>query len=516
MIDRVHTKYGKNFKGGAIYLLHDKQATTRKRVAWTQTRNISTNDPDAAWRVMAATAMDQDRLKKEAGIRPGGKPGKGPVLHMTLSWHAEEADELTRGEMLRAAYGAIRSIKLEDRQALIICHNDEPQPHLHILLNRVSPKDGRLPRDYKDYKKLSRWAKKYEKERGKIYCPQRVINEKARDRGEYVKAEGNKARHLLEMQQAINDNSAKKRLEQQHCREASIIKAEERRKRDYHTKTWAALQQAHKQRTAAIKEQAKRDIARIKMDIRNRFRPLWDQQYHTHQAAMRKFEQDEQRAIGRMKNAMKSIDFRSLLRRGATKQYENDDGRVKTISKAFEVLGNSGARLQSLKSQHKAQERDLEKRQKEQERAAAKERKAQQQRQLSENRQRYLKERNDILLAQSMDRAKIKAAWQEKGRRMRKELEQIQQQEKKQRLQPVNSQQPERQSQQETNVKQQPTNDNRQQPKKTNPSDLLPQEGSQQAAKQIDQFKQSDQYADRFAQRREKDRARELEDEHER
>ena len=63
MLPKLHSK-GKSFKGAALYLLHDKdRAATSERVAWTETRNLLTDDPHRAWRVMAATAMKQDILK---------------------------------------------------------------------------------------------------------------------------------------------------------------------------------------------------------------------------------------------------------------------------------------------------------------------------------------------------------------------------------------------------------------------------------------------------------------------
>ncbi|PQO40752.1 hypothetical protein C5Y96_01245 [Blastopirellula marina] len=487
MIDRVHTKYGQSFKGCATYLLHDKNATTRQRVAWTSTRNLATKNPDAAWRVMAVTAKDQDRLKREAGIRPGGKPGKGPVLHLTLSWHAEEAKDLSKEEMLRAAYGAIRAVRLDDRQTLIVCHDDEPQPHVHILVNRVSPEDGRLPKDFNDYRKLSRWAKKYEKERGKIYCDQRVINEKARERGEYVKAEGNKTRHLVEMQQAVNDNDAKKQLEEQHRQMAHAIKERERQQQQRHTKQWAELEVGHRQRVAEIRERAKHAIGQELMQIRNRYRPRWGELYYQQQAEIRHFELEEERAIGWMRNVIRSIDFRSFIGLAS-----RDDGRVKTISQAFELIVSTGARRKALERQHALQDKELEKQQKAEERSIVERMRAFQNRQLLVNRQRFQRDRNDLLLIRDLEKARIRADWLEKGRQMRRELYRLKQLECE-RNGPEN----------DRNVR------HMEQPR-TNPSDLLPKEGADQAAKQIDE------YRDRFQDRRERGRFHERDDDRDR
>lgn len=65
---------GRSFKGAASYLLHDKgYVPTAERVAWTDTRNLAIEDPHQAWRIMAATALDQDRLKEKAGIKATGR-----------------------------------------------------------------------------------------------------------------------------------------------------------------------------------------------------------------------------------------------------------------------------------------------------------------------------------------------------------------------------------------------------------------------------------------------------------
>src|SRR3569833_1482605 len=105
MVPKLHAK-GKSFKGAAAYLLHDKdRAQSANRVAWTEVRNLATDDPDVAWKVMAAIAMDQDRLKQQAGVKKTGRKSSDSVLHYTLSWHPEEQGKIDRAEMMRAAHG---------------------------------------------------------------------------------------------------------------------------------------------------------------------------------------------------------------------------------------------------------------------------------------------------------------------------------------------------------------------------------------------------------------------------
>ena len=171
--------------GAAAYLLHDVgEAEAAERVEWVQTRNLATDDPELAARIMAATAMQADDLKRAAGVKATGRKSNAHVLHFSLAWHEREAEALIPEEMMRAALGAIKALGADDRQALIVAHNDTAHPHVHVLLNRISPEDGRMLSSSKEKLALSKWAEDYERARGEILCQQRAINNAARDRGE--------------------------------------------------------------------------------------------------------------------------------------------------------------------------------------------------------------------------------------------------------------------------------------------------------------------------------------------
>ena len=75
-------KKGHNFKGAALYYLHDKaldsdapnelKPKTDERVAFIATRNLAFDDPDKAVSEMIATAWAQNDLKREAGLSTAG------------------------------------------------------------------------------------------------------------------------------------------------------------------------------------------------------------------------------------------------------------------------------------------------------------------------------------------------------------------------------------------------------------------------------------------------------------
>ena len=56
------------------------------RVAWTQTLNLSTDDPYKATRMMAATVSYAPTLKQRAEVKAGGRELAKPVCHYSLSW----------------------------------------------------------------------------------------------------------------------------------------------------------------------------------------------------------------------------------------------------------------------------------------------------------------------------------------------------------------------------------------------------------------------------------------------
>lgn len=172
---------GTSFRGAAAYYLHDKDAATRDRVAWTHTENLLTDDPEKAWKVMAWTATHQATLKASAGVRGTGRKLEKPVFAFSVSWHPEQKPD--KAYMLATAKAAAAVLGLAEHQAVYVSHNDEPQCHVHVLVNRVHPEAGKAATLGRSKVKLSAWALEYERTHGKVYCPARAAN--ARHRAEH-------------------------------------------------------------------------------------------------------------------------------------------------------------------------------------------------------------------------------------------------------------------------------------------------------------------------------------------
>lgn len=187
MVPKVAAK-GASFKGAALYYLHDKNAATRERVAFTHTENLFTRDPDKAIKCMAWTALHQSEIKERAGTSTKGRKLENPVYTYSLSWAPGQTP--TQEQMIDAGRETLRVLGLQDHEALFVAHNDEPHQHLHVIVNRVHPETGKAAGLSKDHLRLSEWAEEYERRMGKILCEQRVKNnEKRRDR-EFVKDTG--------------------------------------------------------------------------------------------------------------------------------------------------------------------------------------------------------------------------------------------------------------------------------------------------------------------------------------
>lgn len=415
MVPKLHAK-GSSFRGIARYVLHDKgRAATAERVAWTAVRNLAIEDPHVAWRLMAATAISADRLKALAGVKNTGRKSKDAVLHLTLSWHPDEAEGLDRDEMLRAADGVLRALGAQGRQTLIVAHSDERQPHVHLIINRVSPEDGRMLPSSKEKLALSRWALAYERERGELLCEQRAINNAARDRGEYVRGDKDMARHLYELH-AANGNQPERA--ERHRRQREKDREVGKRQRAMWEKqaaVWAALIEGQRRRRSAILIQQKADTRRVVEVIRASYRrDRWTRLHREHGAEMKAFERGESSFLGRMKNRMRAIGLRALVR---------GEGQGRAIGDLFNALSSAGARRELLRRAQAKQEVALAAEQRAEERRAIQGVRATTRARLQAARHEFQAERAALVLKVALESTAMRAAWKTRAEQRREAME---------------------------------------------------------------------------------------------
>ncbi|WP_425494629.1 relaxase/mobilization nuclease domain-containing protein [Luteolibacter pohnpeiensis] len=130
---------------------------------------------------MAYTAKNQDRLKEVSQQKRSGAKLKNPVLAFSLSWHPEQKPN--RESMMEAALTSLEKLGLSDHETMIACHTDEPQPHIHVVVNKVHPRTGLVACLKHSKRKLQDWVREYQKKEKTNYCPQRELNHQKREKG---------------------------------------------------------------------------------------------------------------------------------------------------------------------------------------------------------------------------------------------------------------------------------------------------------------------------------------------
>ena len=288
-------KTGHSFKGAMAYYLHDKGAQTAERVAWTETRNLMTDDPRAAMRIMVATAQSADELKAAAGISTKGRKSAAHVYAYSLAWHPDEAGQLDRAEMLRAADSSLQVLGAGNHQALIVCHTDQKHPHVHVIVNRVDPATGKMLSTSNDRLKLSDWANEYERERGVILTPKR---EEKRELREQFAEQTERRQYAAEKRQQAAKASERDKTP------AATLKAFSDQQKATHKQEWADLSAKNKaarnrvfaESGAAIKEAAARHKAECK--------PVWAAFFRQQREGERQFQAREKTLSGVVQNAM--------------------------------------------------------------------------------------------------------------------------------------------------------------------------------------------------------------------
>ena len=305
---------GSSFKGAALYHLHDKRLEgetvrlTDARVAWTETLNLRTDDPEKAWRIMAATAENQAALKQAAGTTMTGRKLTKPVYTYSLAWHPEQKP--SQAEMLEAAKETLEVLKMDEHQALIVCHNDTAHPHVHVIVNRVHPETGLAAKTSQDRLKLSRWAEAYERAGGKIYCQERVLNNARRDRGEFVKTES-VPRQTFELAEtvrpALNDNrEAAERIKLEQKQKDAALNQHGRDMAARHRTALGELATLYRETKDEVTKSLRAEIATTKQALKDAQRPEWRELYREQWKESRRFERADQTLTGRIGHALKA------------------------------------------------------------------------------------------------------------------------------------------------------------------------------------------------------------------
>jgi hypothetical protein len=133
--------FGKGFIGLVRYSVYGNAGEELDRVEWVESRNLPTEDPETAARLMAAWARESVRTQR-------------PVYHLVIS--ADPGDPVDRPSLSRVADTVLRELGLSEHQVLIIAHNDTAHPHMHLIVNRVHPETHRAWENSFDWPKIEK------------------------------------------------------------------------------------------------------------------------------------------------------------------------------------------------------------------------------------------------------------------------------------------------------------------------------------------------------------------------
>lgn len=310
------TAPGHSFKGAMAYLMHDRRQTedaahpaTAERVAWAETRNLAGVGPHTATRVMIDHAQRADELKAAAGIKSTGRKSKAHVYAFSLSWRADEVDGLDREGMTRAADDALKFMKADHLQAVLIAHNDTAHPHVHIVLNRVQA-DGRMWNPSFDREKFSQWANGYERENGKIVTPQRDEKwRKIEAQQQEAKADPAAPRPATEDQKRRRRPETRQRAAERADRprepsRGQILKDLSDAQKAQHKQDWKAWGAKAKESRKAIYDRADMARAAALEAFKQATRKDWAQHFKAERDRARAFENRERSFSGIIHNAL--------------------------------------------------------------------------------------------------------------------------------------------------------------------------------------------------------------------
>ena len=291
-----------------------------ERVAWTETRNIASDRPEVATRIMIATAERADQLKAEAGIAATGRKAQTPVLAYSLAWHPNEAGKLDRAEMSRAANDSLRVLELEKHQAVIVAHRDTAHPHMHVIVNRVSPEDGRMAKiDPPRVRALDRWANEYEKARGAVVSPERAakyerVAEKQRQhpdpevrRAHVAEKAAGRAQAAQERQEAASGASslsearkAAQGASERPQNQAVILREISAATKERHRQEWVALRGGYAAQKAEIASDHKGRTREVLAAHKRDTKPDWAAQFRGERDGARERQRMERGLVGRV------------------------------------------------------------------------------------------------------------------------------------------------------------------------------------------------------------------------
>lgn len=324
-----------------------------------------------------------------------GRKSTKVVQTYSLSWHPDEAATLNRDEMVRAVDASLKVLGAENRQAVIVCHTDQDHPHVHVTLNRVDPEDGSMLTTSNNFYKLSDWANRYERERGRILTPRREEKREQRERN----ADKTERRKHAEQQRA----AAKERAHDTKSRATMLRELGASQKVQYRDQ-WRDLAAREKADRNAIYRTKDREIAGPIEMHRKECKPIWAQHFRGARAEEKRFSQREKSMTGVVVNA-----FVAARHQQATGQLEDRGLIAATVMNVF----SSQTRQEAFAQAQDLTRQQLASRLKSIVDKEIRNVKGQRDRDLANHRDRFKDQRRALVDRQGGEWAKLREAWKQ-------------------------------------------------------------------------------------------------------
>jgi len=286
---------------------------------------------------------------------------------------------------VRAVDSSLKALGADHLQAVVVCHRDQKHPHVHVVLNRVDPANGKMHAFSNDRLILSDWANAYERERGHILTP---LREEKR-----------------QLRQQFTDQAARREHVQNTPRDHSpavMLKELGAAQKVAHGQQWVDLSAQHKAAKDAIYTTYGAKIAGAFEAHKAATKPEWAQHFRDARAQEKAFEIREQHFAGRIRNALDAVTHQQITGQAG------DKGR---LSLTFNNVLSSQDRRAAFIEQQGMSRSDFTKAMRERldgqqaalkaERAAA----------LSKLRDQFTADRAALIEKQDTERAKIREAW---------------------------------------------------------------------------------------------------------
>ncbi|MEL6666962.1 MAG: relaxase/mobilization nuclease domain-containing protein, partial [Pseudomonadota bacterium] len=281
-----------------------------------------------------------------------------------------------------------------------ICHNDTRHPHVHVVVNRVNPENGKLAKcGPNENRALDRWAYEYERDRGNIVSPNRAEKHERQDRMKKRYSADERRTHARRKKSENTRSSARQDL-RNRSKELSAK----------HKQEWADLSVRYKARKGYLRDRWKARIRNERKVYNAANKGLWKQYGRDKWRRKREFDRLDSTFYGRL----------SLSIQAARLQRASGDPAFKDIGLAkLTWLNLQNARLRnktilSLEKQHLANFKDWYDRPLRRRLDRLSAARAQDHRDLYA---RFQNERADLIVVQKAERRELQSQWRNTERR---------------------------------------------------------------------------------------------------